>query len=198
MRYRLVTLMRCIIETDPKKTDIEDRNINYFVDAYISRFSAGYGKKNLYRRLIFDLDDSDVDDDGNTTQKRHLRTVHRSDIMGIFASHAEWILKDQLDRREKAFLDIKSWSHFCKQVNVGRREAKGKGKRWGFAHGEDGEIADSHNTIDFAKAGIVGDQLALYNRKLLRQNNKVSKAKSAAKNKGKGVRSVYYSDLFLV
>jgi hypothetical protein len=62
--------MQAIIDTDPDETDIEDRTINYFVDAYIARFSAGYEKQNLHRRLIFDLDDSDVDDDGNTMQTR--------------------------------------------------------------------------------------------------------------------------------
>jgi hypothetical protein len=88
LRYRLVTLMQAIIASDSEETEIEERNINYFVDAYIARFSAGYEKKNLHHRLIFDPDDSDVDELGNTSQKRHLRTVHRSDVMGIFASQA--------------------------------------------------------------------------------------------------------------
>lgn len=188
--------MEAIIATDPDETEIEDRTINYFVDAYITRFSAGYEQKSLYSRLIFDFDDSDVDDDGTTTKKRHLRTVHRKDIMSIFASHAEWILKDQLDRKEKAFLNIKSWSHFCKQVTVGRREAKKQDKRWGFAYGEDLETGDTHNSIDFAKAGVTKEQLAEYRRKLQRHNKK--KPKPIPKDKGKlKVCVIHYSHLFL-
>lgn len=88
--------MHAIIASDTEDTDADDRTIDYFIDGYISRFAAGYEKKNLYRRLIYDSEDSDVDSDGNTTRKRMLRPVHNSDVRGLFAAHAEWILKDQV------------------------------------------------------------------------------------------------------
>lgn len=88
--------MESIIASDPDETDIQDRDIDYFIDGYIARFSAGYEEINSHRRLIYDSQDSDVDSYGNTTHKRHLRTVHRSDIRSIFASQAEWILQDQV------------------------------------------------------------------------------------------------------
>jgi hypothetical protein len=110
-------------------------------------------------------------------------------MLWVYSRHRpEWILKDQLDRKDKAFVDIKSWTHFCKQVQVGRRE--GRGKRWGLAHGEDSGSVEVHGNIDFRKAGVTGEKLDMYNRALQRYNKKKSKSKT--KDKGKKVRSSHY------
>ena len=188
MRYRLVALMKAIIATDPDETDVEDRTIDYFVDGYKARFAAGYEGINFFRRLIFDPDDPDVDSDGNTT-RRHLRPVHRAEVRGISASQVEWILKDQLDRKERNFLNVKSWYQFCQQVIVGRREAKNHNKKWGRAYGEDSDADESDNggQVDFGRAGVSADKVNDYNRSLQRKIKKKSKRKSRAKNKGKQV-----------
>jgi hypothetical protein len=191
MRYRLVALMQAIIATDPNETDIEDRTIDYFVDSYKGRFAAGYEGKNIFHRLIFDPDDPNVDSDGNTTQRRHLRPVHRAEVRGIFASQAEWILKDQLDRKEKNFLNVKSWHQFCQHAVVGRRQAKKKNKRWGRAYEEDSDADDSYGggQIDFRKAGVSGEKIDEYKRLLERKIKKKRKGKrkSRVKDKGKQV-----------
>jgi hypothetical protein len=186
MRYRLVALMQAIIATDPDETDIMGRTIDYFVDGYKARFVAGYEGKNFFQRLIFDPDDPDVDSDGNTTQRRHLRPVHRAEVKGIFASQAEWILKDQLDRKEKNFLNVRSWYQFCQQAVLGRREARKNDKRWGRAYGEDSD-ADESDDVDFGRAGVFGDMVDDYKRSLQRKIKKKPKRKSRAKDKGKQV-----------
>jgi hypothetical protein len=181
--------MKAIIDTDPDETEVEDRTISYFVDSYKARFAVGYQGKNFFHRLIFDPDDPDVDSDGNTTEKRHLRPVHRAEVLGIFASQAEWILRDQLDRKEKNFLNVKNWYQFCQQAMTGRREAKKNEKRWGRAYGEDSDADDSDDgdQIDFGRAGVSGDDLDKYKRTLQRKLQKKPKRKSRAKDKGKQV-----------
>jgi hypothetical protein len=196
MRYRLVALMKAIIATDPEEADVEDRTIDYFVDGYKARFAAGYEGINFFQRLIFDPDDPDVDSDGNTT-RRHLRPVHRAEVRGIFASQAEWILKDQLDRKEKNFLNVKSWYKFCQQVIVGRREAKKHNKKWGRAYGDDSDADDSGGggQVDFGRAGVSVDKVDDYKRSLQRKIKKKLKRKSRAKDKGK---QVHFLSFFFV
>lgn len=185
--------MKAIIDTDPDETDVEDRTIDYFVDGYKARFAAGYEEKNFFCRLIFDPDDPDVDSDGNTTQRRHLRPVHRAEVKGIFASQAEWILRDQLDRKEKNFLNVKAWHQFCRQAALGRREAKMNNQRWGRLYGEESDAYDSDDggQVDFRRAGASGEQIDYYKRSLRRKIKKKpnQKSKSKAKDKGKQVRS---------
>jgi hypothetical protein len=192
MRYRLAALMQAIIVTDPDETEVQDRTIDYFVNGYKARFAAGYEEKNFFNRLIFNPDDPEVDLDGNTTERRHLRPVHRAEVRGIFASQAEWILKDQLDRKEKNYLNVKSWYQFCQQAVVGRREAKKTNKRWGRAYGEDSDADDSDegNQIDFGRAGVSGAKVDEYKRSLERKMKKKPKRKSRAKDKGKQVHSL--------
>jgi hypothetical protein len=182
--------MQAIIATDPDETNVEDRTIDYFVDGYRARFAAGYAKKNLFHRLIFNPESLDVDSDGNTTKRRHLRPVHRAEIRGIFASQAEWILKDQIDRKEKNFLNVKDWYRFCQQAVIGRREAKQNSKRWGRAYGEhsDADDSDDAGRVDFRRAGVSVEKADEYKRSLQRKIKKKPKRKSRAKDKGKQVR----------
>jgi hypothetical protein len=195
MRYRLVALMQVIIATDQDETDVENRTIDYFVDGYTARFAAGYEGKNFLHRLIFDPDDLDADSDGNTTRRRHLRPVHRAEVRGIFASQAEWILKDQLERKEKNFLNVRSWYKFCQQAAVGRREAKKNMKRWGRAYGEnsDADDSDDDGQVDFRRAGVSGDRVHELKQSLQRKIKKKPKRKSRTKDKGKQVRFFFFS-----
>lgn len=208
LRYRLLSLIEAIIASDPK-TGPEDRTIDYFINQYISKFAAGYSRIREHQRLIYDSDDSDVDSDGNTKKKRHLRTVHRADVRGIFASQAEWILKDQvflrlllfrsnalendmlsnfkLERKGRYLLNISKWTQFCKEVKINRRDARENGRRWGLPRGHEIGADDSDSEIDFKLAGSFSEgALTRLKRILKRVNEKPSKSRSKSKSKGRG------------
>jgi hypothetical protein len=131
-RYQLLSLMRKIVEKEPR-IPIEDRTINFFVDAYLRHFS--FTEWHKHNRWIFDaLDDSDVDENGHTKLSRHPRRIHRSEIISMFASQAEWLYNNQQSKPAALRLvDLEVWKTFCDAVIVNRKEAARKGIRWGSA-----------------------------------------------------------------
>lgn len=195
-RYRLVAAMRFIVDFDPDKTKIEHRDINYFVDGYMARCAAGYETDdahslrpshiNYQKRLIFNPAHSA---DGTASKPRHLRRLHRSEITGLFAAHAEWILHDQLNLSpQKKFLDIESWAAFCRTVAADRRQAKAQGIRWGRASAEDSDTDGTDGEVDFARVGLPAAQEKIFRDRLedtLRNMRKKARASSLAKNRKK-------------
>lgn len=153
-RYRLWALIDAIIVKDPHKTPIENRTIDWIIDNYLRYFR----KRDFHHRLISDpARDGDVDDEGNTGRKRYLRHVPRTEIIGLFAAHAEWILAQHLASTSSAVrkLDIPSWISFCKRVKSARRAAGNEGIRWGLAHGVKSaeDIWDDDSDIDLSPFG---------------------------------------------
>jgi hypothetical protein len=151
-RYRLWALIDDIIATDSRKTPIESRTIDWLVDSYLAHFR----KRDLHKRLIFDARDEDVDEEGNTTKRRHRRHIPRAEIVGLFAAHAEWILAQHLATTSSAVrkLDIPSWISFCKRVKSARKAAKSEGIRWGLAYDVGSNQDDgSDSDIDLSPFG---------------------------------------------
>jgi hypothetical protein len=149
--------MEAIVKTDEDKTPVEERDIDYFVDRY--RENYAFTAYNRHHRDIFDDDDSDVDEYGNTTTPRHPRHVSRSEITDFFAAQSEWILADQLAKRgEKRIVDIKSWHQFCLQVRGARRNARENDESWGLPHGNVDE-RDFENDIDLTRYPMFGKNL---------------------------------------
>lgn len=175
-RYRLLALMQAIVDTDPDHTKLEDRDIDYFVAGYISRFA--FTDKPAYSRYLYDSLDSDVDSDGNTTTRRHPRHLPRAEVKGLFAAHAEWILADQLAKRDdKRVVGFAHWHTFCRDVKHARREAAVNGMRWGRPTGAGADMDDSDGSVDLSNFGVVGKDI----NKLLR----AAKTKKRAKKKVK-------------
>jgi hypothetical protein len=153
--YQLLKLMRTIVETDPHAPPPEKRTINYFVTQYLERFS--FTEFHRFHRDIHDKADPDVDEHGNTTKPRHPRHVARSDITSIFASQAEWILVDQLTKRESMrVIDVYVWKNFCELVREERRVAGSRNTRWGLEYGKIFDFRDSGGEIDLRRYATLG------------------------------------------
>lgn len=153
-RYRLWTLIRAIVDTDPEQTPLERRTIDYFVDQYLARFR----ESERHHRLIFDsINDTDVDALGNTKKPRYLRHVPRSEVIGVFASQAEWLLAHQLapSGRQHWRTSIREWISFCRRAKHARREARLDRVRWGteYAVDSDADDDDDDSDLDLSKFG---------------------------------------------
>ena len=97
---------------------IEKRDPKWFVEQYL-RFFA-YLEEDRHQRLICDPADSDLDDEGNPRTPRRLLHVHRSEILGLFAAHTEWIIAHELSSKNR-MINLKAWDQFTQGE---RREAE--------------------------------------------------------------------------
>ncbi|RDB28883.1 hypothetical protein Hypma_015527 [Hypsizygus marmoreus] len=149
-RYRLWALVDEIIRTDPDKTPLEGRTINWLLKRYMKNFR----RRDRTERLIC----TDANLDSLTTTKRHLRHIHRSEILGVIAAHADWLLAQQLAPNHAAFqkLNIAKWISFCRQVKIARKDARRKKVHWGEPTGftskqddYDLDLSRFGNTRDF-------------------------------------------------
>ncbi|KIJ68445.1 hypothetical protein HYDPIDRAFT_106640 [Hydnomerulius pinastri MD-312] len=132
-RWKLLALMEKIV----KKYDrvpIERRTPDWFVKKYFADYASP--EEDIHRRLIFDDGDHDVDEDGNTQTPRQLLRPHRSEILGLFASQAEWFVTNGQVRSKKLF-DFKSWDKFWQRVQKERRDAAKEGVSWGWPVGHE-------------------------------------------------------------
>jgi hypothetical protein len=125
-RYRLWALIEHIILTDPRKTPVEDRTIDWLVDKYLARYKKGDFRHDVERN------------------QRHPRHIPRAEIIGLFAAHAEWILAQHLATTSNAVrkLNIPSWIQFCRRVKSARKAAMSENVRWGLAYGVDSDEDD--------------------------------------------------------
>ncbi|KAF7969039.1 hypothetical protein HWV62_28431 [Athelia sp. TMB] len=161
-RYRLTTAMNFIVKYGSKKVELAGRTVDFFVDSYMTECATGYKSPeypngiNVGRRLIFHPDDSQKGE--SSTRPRRPRVLHRAEVLGMFAGNAEWILKHQIDLKQKKIIDLPSWATFCKGLVSIRQRARQKGVRWGLAFNDDGEADGSENEVDFARAGLTKDQ----------------------------------------
>ncbi|KAH0832042.1 hypothetical protein J3R83DRAFT_12949 [Lanmaoa asiatica] len=149
-RWRLLALMDKI----SKKylyIPTKKRTPGWFVEKYIAGFACPPADQ--HRRLIFDEEDTDVDEMGKTVTPRHLLKPHTSEILGLFAAQAEWFITNNEVKRKKLF-DITSWEKFAKAVRKQRKEAARRGVRWGWPEGEEVEEssdADEGSEVDLGK-----------------------------------------------
>ncbi|KAE9409441.1 hypothetical protein BT96DRAFT_1012447 [Gymnopus androsaceus JB14] len=100
-----------------------------------------YAEDADHHRWFYDTDlDSDVDEDGNTTLPRRIRTVSRSEVYGIMATHCEWYLAQQLATSDirHMYVNLKLWYAFCREVKAAKplKEAHDKkrnpGRKWAW------------------------------------------------------------------
>lgn len=152
-RYRLWALIDEIIKDDPDHTPLEDRTIDWLADRYLKRFR----KRDRYRRHIFDVhNDVEVDLQGMTSKPRCLRHVPQSEVIGIFAAHADWLLAQHLISSSASLrkINISKWISFCRQVKMARREARCNQLRWGMPYGVDSDTEDEESYyLDLSRFG---------------------------------------------
>ena len=141
-RYLLWALIDDIIKTDPYGTPIKNRTIDWLVNNYMKRSR----QEERYRQVIFDpLYNVEVDTEGTTTKRRHLRHIPRSDIFGIFGAHADWLLAQHLASHAASVqkLDVRKLYRFCLDARKGRKATNRYNIRWGLPYGinhDDGKL----------------------------------------------------------
>lgn len=118
---------------------LKKRTPRWFVEKYIAGFACPPEDK--HRRLILDEEDTDVDETGKTVTPRHLLKPHMSEILGLFAAHADWFITNNEVKRKKLF-DIAPWEKFAKEVRKQRKEAADQGVRWGWPEGQEEESSE--------------------------------------------------------
>ena len=112
------------------------------MDNYLKRSRQG----ECYKQVIFDrLYNVDVDSEGTTTKRRHLRHIPRSDIFDIFGAHADWLLAQHLASQSSSVqkLDVRKLHRFCLDIRKGRKASARYNIRWGLPHGtnhDDGKL----------------------------------------------------------
>lgn len=130
-RYRLLALMTKIV--GEARTPVEKRTPEWFVSQYIERFA--HPASDEHERLIYDSDDSDIDE-GKTRLPRYPRRVHRRDVLGLFAAQSEWFITDNEVKRNRIF-PFKSWNQFRKEVRKARWKAARNNVIWGWPIGRE-------------------------------------------------------------
>lgn len=168
-RWRLLALMKKISKQYPyvppkKRTPI------WFVEKYIAGFACPPEDK--HRRLIFDEKDTDVDETEKTMTPRHLLKPHMSEILGLFAAQAEWLITNSVVK-ELSLFDITSWKKFAKEARKERKQAARQGVRWGCPNGK--EVEDESSEED------EGREDGLY--KMVKENPVIGKSNSTVVRK---------------
>ncbi|KAG6332360.1 hypothetical protein ID866_6725 [Astraeus odoratus] len=182
-RYRLLALMEKIAEKYPY-VPLERRDPEWFVTKYMRGFA--YPKEDLHHRIIYDSDDPDLDEENNSRTPRQLLHVHRSDILGLFAAHAEWFITDHAPRRSKV-IDIKTWDEFYRRVKKERREAAKNGVTWGWPVGQERTADDltpsassdsEEEAADIVKRNpVIGKPGEIVRRKLMKERARKLRAR---------------------
>ncbi|KAF9229289.1 hypothetical protein BS17DRAFT_722886 [Gyrodon lividus] len=179
-RWRLVALMEKIAKKY-SYIPLERRTPDWFVTKYLTDFACP--QEDIHRRLIFEEEDSDVDENGNTNTPRHLLRPHRSEVLGLFAAHAEWFVTNGEVRRKK-LLNFKSWDQFREQALKERREAARRGVAWGWPVGEEcrtpGDLSSSEENEETPERD---DQLVRRNPVIGKSNKFVARGIKLARKK---------------
>jgi hypothetical protein len=163
--YHLLALMKDIGETDGERTPVDDRTIDYFIDAYLERYANA--DHHLHLRFIDDPNGKHVG-----------RNLTREQVRGIFAGQSEWILAEQLAKRKSMrVVSVERWNQFCKRVRKDRRAAVRRGEVWGMPFGErhDEEYEDQ---IDLTRFPVIGKDMAVLQREARKLGRVVSLSSS--------------------
>lgn len=136
MRYRLWALINKIVETDENATPIHERTIPWLVERTIEKLRADDPE---FRGLVTgnNEDQDSSEDDEAVNRPHHPRHIPQSEIKGIYASQAEWLLAQQLAPNHKNLwkVNMKKWVRFCRHIQIARKEAAKHGVRWGMPFG---------------------------------------------------------------
>ena len=141
MRYRLWALIKKIIKTDENATPIHERTIPWLVERTLEVLQSDEPE---FRGLVTGYGDDEEhnevssEDEGETINRPYrARRIPRSEVKGIYASQAEWLLAQQLAPNHKNFwkVNMKEWVKFCRHIQIARKEAARHGARWGMPFG---------------------------------------------------------------
>lgn len=161
-RYRILAAMKYIVEQGSNRTELADRGIDYFVDSYLTDCAAGHrlsldspDKVNTRFRRIFHPRDEMKGESSKPIKARH---IHRAEVLGMFAAHAEWLLKHQMDLKRNKIIDLESWATFCKTIVIQRKRARQSGVQWGRAY-NDIDDDGTDDEVDFARTGVPRDKV---------------------------------------
>jgi len=146
MRYRLWALINKIIEADANTTPIPKRTVRWLVERSLEKLrSADPEFRDIAARYNDGEDDGDEESSESSSEtegegaNRPFRPRHisPSEVKGIYASQAEWLLAQQLAPRHKNNwkVNMKKWVEFCRNIQLARREAGRHGVRWGLPFG---------------------------------------------------------------
>ncbi|KAF9534712.1 hypothetical protein CPB83DRAFT_210915 [Crepidotus variabilis] len=149
-RFQMRALIEELIKTDPKKTPIQDRNIDWLVARYLQEIHPR--GKNSGSRILF-LDDDPSFDREMAGEPRRLNHLPHSRIRGQFAAQAEWLLAHMLASSSQSvkMLDITQWVRFCQQSRLDsiaaflalQKRNRSQSRRddhefhWGVPHGQE-------------------------------------------------------------
>ncbi|KAG9315798.1 hypothetical protein JVU11DRAFT_3447 [Chiua virens] len=193
-RWRLVALMKKICAKYPY-VHSRRRTPGWYIEKYLAEYACT--PEHQHRRLIYDEDDSDMDDKGKTVTPRFLRKPHMSEILGLFATHAEWLITNNEVRRNKLF-DIGSWESFAVNAKIQRREAATEGVRWGWPEGKKEDETSSDEYEDAGRMNFDTDRLVRENPVIGKSNmvldRKLQRARAKAKREYGQKRLVVSSD----
>ncbi|KAK7027340.1 hypothetical protein VNI00_015303 [Paramarasmius palmivorus] len=139
-RWRLHALIKHAIDQQ-NKPPVETRTFKWIIDSML-KYHHDFS---IQRRIIFDPEDSDIEDviTGETKRRRHLCRVSRHECAGILAAHAEWLLAQQVVTQysKHHLVNLRSLYKFCmKAKSVRKTKAKAnKRSTWGLEYQIDSE-----------------------------------------------------------
>lgn len=176
-RYRLLDIMDKICKKRGDIDSIKKQDPDWFTRQYL-RFFA-YPKEDRHRRLIHDSDDSDLDDEGNPRTPRQLLHVHKSEILGLFAAHSEWIINQEISR-PGIKLNVKAWEAFSQRVKKERRDAAKNGVSWGWPVGQEHRADDFPSSASSEEEGSDENAANLVigkSKEVVKRKRKIAKRK---------------------
>ena len=176
-RYRLLDIMDKICKKRGDIDSIKKQDPEWFTRQYL-RFFA-YPKEDRHRRLIHDSDDSDLDDEGNPRTPRQLLHVHKSEILGLFAAHSEWIINQEISR-PGIKLNVEAWEAFSQRVKKERRDAAKNGVSWGWPVGQEHRADDFPSSASSEEEGSDENAANLVigkSKEVVKRKRKIAKRK---------------------
>ncbi|KAL4064669.1 hypothetical protein V8B97DRAFT_1875874 [Scleroderma yunnanense] len=191
-RYRLLALMKKIYG-EHLCIPVEELDPEWFTKQYLHYFA--YPKEHRHQRLICDSGDSDLDEERNPrTPRQHLH-VHKSEILGLFATHADWLVTHTVSEKE-FMINIKAWDKFSQRVKKERRDAARNGISWGWPVGQERGADDlslsasSEEEEDIVKRNpVIGKSISTVRRKLEIARKKKSRRKGIVESSSSGSES---------
>lgn len=127
-RYRLRAMIAELIETDPKRTPLEERTVDWVVRRYFEEIIPRDKSRRFFKEY------------GHIYAPRRLRHFPKAQIRGYLAEHADWLLAHMIARRNGSanLLDIPQWISFCREARRDSIEAAKAGVKWGCS----GDLSD--------------------------------------------------------
>ncbi|KAI0814980.1 hypothetical protein BC629DRAFT_1588658 [Irpex lacteus] len=157
-RYRLLHDLRTIVTVcrniTGTHTSLADRTPEWFVAQYIAHLV------NKDEHHIAPQADPDPSDESGIEapylpphKQKKVRHISRAEVLGLFATHVDWLVKQQRETKFKKVFDPTEWGRFRAEAAKYRHKAKLENSRWGTFHGElnasgDMDTSESEDDMD--------------------------------------------------